>query len=275
MTDRRKTPMNDRVVASDWAETDAPAHLTRIKPRPMQIARPLADLCRAPDGPRDRQLLMGDTVDTLETRGGWTFLRAAKDGYVGYVEAAALESANDMTHWVCAPATHLYPAPDFKRRETAMLSLGARVRVLDEADRFAETPHGFIPRTHLRRLGDWESDPIDVAARLLGTPYLWGGNSRSGIDCSGLVQAAMLACGLPCEGDSDQQEETLGHEVPDGSGYAYGDLLFWKGHVGFVAGETLLHANAGFMATVHEPLQHAISRIRQQGDGEITRHRRL
>ena len=265
--------MNDRVVRANWPDP-APGR-ARVEGAAAQVVVPLVDLCRAPNGARDRQLLLGDGLRVLERRAGWAFVQADKDGYVGYVPDGALGTAATPTHWVSAPATHIYPAPDFKQAERMMLSLGARLTVIGDSERFFETPQGFVPRDHLRKLADWDSDPVAVAARLLGTPYLWGGNSRSGIDCSGLVQAAMLACGVDCAGDSDMQEDGLGHEVTDGSGYRYGDLLFWKGHVGLVAGDTLLHANAGFMSTVHEPLEAAIRRIRDQGDGEVTRHRRV
>lgn len=273
MSDRRTTPMNDRVVAADWP--DPPAHLARVQGARQQISTPVADLCAAPNGPRDRQLLLGEAVDVFEQRDGWSFLRADKDGYVGYLRRETLEPVLEPTHWVCAPATHLYPEPDFKQRETALLSFGARLTVTGESGRFLETSKGYVPRAHMRMLGDWMTDPVAAAELLLGTPYLWGGNSRSGVDCSGLVQAGMLACGMACDGDSDQQQANLGHHVTSGRPFAAGDILFWKGHVGFVAGETLLHANAFHMSTVHEPLDAAIRRIRDQGDGEITAHKRL
>jgi len=271
--DPRKTPMNDRVVASDWP--DAPAHLTRVTPDRMQVSCALTDLCRAPAGARDRQLLLGDGVDVLESRDGWAFVSAEKDGYVGYVRHDTLQKADTPTHWVSTPATHLYPAPDFKQHEIAMLSFGARLRITGENERFFETPQGYVPKPHLRDLGDWMSDPVAAAALLLGSPYLWGGNSRSGIDCSGLVQAGLLACGIACDGDSDQQQRNLGHDAPESSGFQTGDILFWKGHVGLVAGRDLLHANAHHMSTVYEPLRDALTRIRTQGDGDLTAHKRL
>jgi cell wall-associated NlpC family hydrolase len=239
------------------------------------IGWPLVDLCRAPNGPRDRQLLMGEAVTVRGHRDGWAEVTAQRDGYPGFVPDAALTGGR-MTHWVCARATHLYPAPDFKSRERAMLSLGARLEVRAETDRFAKTPHGFAPRAHLAPLDVPETDPVAVAERLLGTPYLWGGNSALGIDCSGLVQVACLACALPCPGDSAEQEAALGLPLSEDAPLQRGDLLFWRGHVAWVVDpDTLIHANAHHMAVAYEPLPDAIARIEAQGDGPVTARKRL
>ncbi|MGB1209466.1 MAG: C40 family peptidase, partial [Paracoccaceae bacterium] len=139
--------------------------------------------------------------------------------------------------------------------------------------RFAQTSLGHIPTQHLAPLPHAFPDPAAVAELFLGTPYLWGGNSRWGIDCSGLVQAAFLACGIPCPGDSDQQQAALGPRLPPQTPKQRGDLLFWRGHVAWVVdAQTLLHANAHHMAVAHEPIETAILRIAAQGDGPMTAH---
>ncbi len=242
----------------------------------MQIARPVVDLLRRPEGPRDRQLLFGDRVEELEKSGEWSRVRAAKDGYEGWVPAGVLELPWEASHWVSAPATHVYSDPDLKSADCLSLSFGSHVTAVGLGERFVETPMGHIPRQHLRPAGTRLEDPVAVAALFLGTPYLWGGNSRFGIDCSGLVQASLLACGLPCPGDSGDQEKALGHALPKGTPAQRGDLLFWKGHVAWVADkDTILHANAHHMAVAHEPLEAAIARIETQGDGPVTAHKRL
>jgi len=274
VTDPRVTPANARVMA-DHLPIDSSGR-RRVTPEPMQIRVPLADLLRHPDGPRDRQLLLGDDVGVLERLGGMAFVQSQKDGYVGYVSETALEQASVATHIVSAPATHIYDRADIKSPERAGLSFGARVPVEAESGDFAETWHGFIPRQHLRPVTDPLNDPVDVAQLFLGTPYLWGGNSRAGIDCSGLVQAACLACGLPCPGDSDQQQTALGVPVPKGDAPQRGDLLFWKGHVAWVAGPNqILHANAHTMSTNFEDLETALARIKAAGGGPVTAHKRL
>lgn len=239
------------------------------------IALPLVDLCRAPGGPRDRQLLMGEAVEVQGVRNGWAELRAMRDGYPGFVPEAALTGGR-VSHRVCARATHLYPAADIKARERRMLSLGARLAVTGQNGAFAETPKGFVPLAHLAPLDAPESDPVAVAERLIGTPYLWGGNSAFGIDCSGLVQAACLACAIPCPGDSGPQEAQLGAPLPEGAPLRRGDLIFWRGHVAWVSDPgTLIHANARHMAVAYEPVTDAIARIAAQGGGPVTARKRL
>ncbi|AVO37247.1 C40 family peptidase [Pukyongiella litopenaei] len=274
MSDRRLTPANARVAAAHLA--DAAPGLIPVAGDRRQVLRPVVNLDRAPGGARDRQLLFGETVLAYEDRDGWSFVQADKDGYVGYVPSAALGPARDATHMVCAPATHAYAEASMKSPDRMSLSFGSRVTVTGTENRFADTGAGFIPSGHLRALesGPFD-DPVAVAALFLGTPYLWGGNSRFGIDCSGLVQAALLACGRDCPGDSDLQAEAVGTALPRGTPPRRGDLLFWRGHVAWVAdGATLLHANAHHMAVAHEAMDEAITRIEAQGDGPVTGHRR-
>ncbi|WP_397544687.1 NlpC/P60 family protein [Roseovarius salis] len=240
------------------------------------MAVPVADLLRTPGGARDRQLLLGAAVTVYETRAGWAFVEVGHDGYVGYVPADALADAPAPTHRVTARATHVYTVPEVKSRESAALSHGSLLTVSGTRARFAETPLGFVPAMHLSPVEEMAADPVAVAETFLGAPYLWGGNTAFGIDCSGLVQMACLACGLACPGDSDMQERELGRALCADEPLLRGDLLFWKGHVAWVAGPgSLLHANAFHMAVVHEPLQDAINRIEAQGDGPVTSRKRL
>ncbi len=160
-----------------------------------------------------------------------------------------------------------------KTRELASYGFGTELTVVDERHKFFETDAGFVPKPHLRPLDRPFSDPVTVAQLFFGTPYLWGGNSVFGLDCSGLTQIACLACGIPCPGDSDMQEAELGQPTED---LRHGDLIFWKGHVAWVVDEqTILHANAHHMAVAYEPLGPAIARIEAQGDGKVTARKRL
>ena len=271
MTDRRLTPANGRVAALHLAgEIAAEAY---VEGWPMTVARPVIDLVVAPDGPRDRQLLLGAEVVVFEDRDGWSFVQAS-DGYVGYVRSSDLNRTAKMTHVVGAIATHAYAEESFKSPEVMSLPFGARVQVIDERKRVFETCKGFIPKSHLREVRRPFSDPATVAQLHFGVPYLWGGNSSRGIDCSGLISAALRACDLACPGDSDLQAAQLGTDFT--GDYQRGDLLFWKGHVGMMVDDaTLLHANAHHMATVYERVDIATLRIASLGDGPVIAQKRL
>ncbi|MEM7520633.1 MAG: NlpC/P60 family protein [Pseudomonadota bacterium] len=253
----------------------------RLTPNPARVTmallaranRPVVNLYRRPDGPRDRQVLYGEVVTVLGEEMEWSYVQARKDGYCGYVPSNQLAVYSEATHDVYAPATHIYEDADFKSPNLVGLSFGSRLTCTRNVGRFSETELGFVPSVHIKPLSENLSDPAAVATAFLGTPYLWGGNSRWGIDCSGLVQAALMACGIPCPGDSDMQE-TLGANT--NGAYQRNDLLFWKGHVALVSGpDTVIHANAHAMATVYENVHSAIKRIEDQGDGPVIAHRRL
>lgn len=258
----------------DQRRTPDPAEVTLHQA--ASIAAPVIDLTRGTNGPRDRQLLYGDAVTVLNRKAGYALVQAQKDGYCGTVSETALGPARHPTHHVTTRATHAYRDADIKTPDLACLSFGVRVVATSETATFIETDLGFLPRQHLRTIDTKATDPAAVAEIFLGTPYLWGGNSSLGIDCSGLVQAACLACEIACPGDSDQQEAELGQALPDASELQRNDLVFWRGHVAMVFDEqTLIHANAGHMAVVYEPIADAIARIETQGDGPPTAFKRL
>ncbi|MBN2907671.1 MAG: C40 family peptidase [Rhodobacteraceae bacterium] len=273
--DRRETPANARVAAAHL-EGQVPA-ARFVDPVPYRVTRPLVDLLRAPGGPRERQMLLGEAFEVLEIHEGHAFGWAARDGFVGYVPAQALsDSAPDPTHIVAVPASHAYSAPDLKRPEVMGLSFGTRLRVVSASGAFFETAEGwFVPKPHLRPANAPFADPVTVAQLFFGAPYLWGGNAIWGIDCSGLVQAAWLASGRACPGDSDQQARSLGTALPPGTTPERGDLLFWAGHVALVVDpQVMIHANAHTMSVAYERIPEAIARIEGQGDGPVTAHRR-
>jgi hypothetical protein len=259
MTHPRMTPDPDRVGLNE----------------PAQIGRSVVNLLRKPNGARDRQLLIGADVTILWREDGWAYVQSAADGYYGYVGVSALTKPQQVTHKVIAAASHGYQNANFKAIDRCALSHGSKLAMLDEADGFIRTSHGFVPKQHITAVDVYASDPADIAALYLDTPYLWGGNSRWGIDCSGLIQAACAACNIACGGDSDMQEESLGTLLEPGTTPERNDLLFWKGHVALVWDEdTLIHANAHAMSTVFEPINDAIARIAET-DGPVTAHRRL
>ena len=270
--DRRLTPYSGRVAhVSLSGAVNAPL----TEGLQAQVIVPVANLCRNPDGARDRQLLMGDAVTVIDRDQGHVFVMSAKDGYCGWMTESDLGQGPAPTHWVAAPGTHLYTEPLVQAREKMALSLGSRLAVVGSWGAWANTPHGFVPLRHLRALGDWAEDPVTVAESLLGTPYLWGGNSRFGLDCSGLVQLSMHCCGKPCPGDSDMQM-SLGRLLPANEPMKRGDLILWKGHVALMVDrDRIIHANGHTMSVAHEGVKDAVARISTGGGGLVLARQRV
>jgi cell wall-associated NlpC family hydrolase len=270
--DRRLTPFSGRVAhVSLSGEIDAP--LTEGLQAQVTVA--LANLRDAPEGARDRQLLLGEAVTVIDRDKGHVFVMSAKDGYCGWMAEGDLGQGPMPTHWVAAQGTHIYSEPQVQAPEKMALSLGSRLAVVGSWGAWANTPYGFVPLRHLRTLGDWAEDPVAVAESLLGTPYLWGGNSRFGLDCSGLVQLSMHSCGKPCPGDSDMQM-SLGRLLAPNEAMRRGDLIFWKGHVAQVVDrDRLIHANGHTMSVAYEGIKDTISRISAGGGGLVVARQRL
>ena len=247
---------------------------------PRRVAAPSVALRRtpAPDAGLETEALLGDAVTLYAEADGVAFVQLVRDGYVGYLPSACLGPAEpEPTHRVTALRTFLYPEPNLKRPVRGHLSLGARLVVTGATGSYLETPGGFVFASHCAPVADREPDYPATAARLVGTPYLWGGRTSLGLDCSGLVQLCLDAAGLPCPRDADMQERELGQALPlDGARLRRGDFVFWRGHVGLMLDpDTLIHANGHHMAVAVEPLEEAVSRIRAHSFGAVTGFRRL
>jgi hypothetical protein len=247
-----------------------------------EIAAPQAPLRRAPShaAPLETEALKGERMTVYDVdKEGWAWGQLAGDGYVGFVPVSALGASGPAaTHKVTALRTFVFPGPSIKLPPTEALSFGCRLVVARIAEPFAITASGgYVPLLHLAPVDMLESDFVAVAERFLGIPYLWGGKTSLGLDCSGLVQLALTACGIPCPRDTDMQERALGDAgPPDLAQLRRGDLVFWKGHVAIVRDEaTLVHANASrHMAVALEPTASALTRIAAAGS-EVTGVRRL
>jgi cell wall-associated NlpC family hydrolase len=239
----------------------------------MQVVHGAAPLWSRPDSSRgwDSQLLYGETVRVYEDKDGLAWVQAERDAYVGYVPSDALSpDVVAATHRVSVPGTCVYADAEAKALTRLHLDLNALACVVEAGPSFARLAHGgFLPVRHIAGLDVFASDFVAVAEALVGAPYVWGGRTRAGLDCSGLVQTAMHAAGLHCPRDSDMQMAELGAPVEvrgDLAGLQRGDLMFWRGHVGILTDPaTLLHANAYHMAVVAEPLRPAVERIAGSG----------
>lgn len=235
----------------------------------------------SPEAPFDTEALMGERLRVYDEHEGWAWGQLETDGYVGYLSAEALGPEDPApTHRVAALRSFVHPGPNLKLPPLAHLSLGAAVPVLGREGEWAKIGSAaFVFAAHLKPLGENESDFVAVAERFLGTPYLWGGKTSLGLDCSGLIQLSLAAAGIPAPRDTDMQLEALGEPVmpaPDLSGLARGDLIFWKGHMGVMLDpERLLHANGHHMAVAIEPLRVAEERIRLNSYGPIVAVKRL
>jgi hypothetical protein len=209
--------------------------------------------------PPSSELLPGEEFAVLEISGGWAWGYCRHDHYVGYVEAIELVEAPPATHIVAAVQAPILPEPNVNVPALASLPMGSRVTGHDQ-NGFLSTDIGFLPFTQLRELEAVEHDPVVVAERLTGAPYLLGGRTSSGIDCSGLVQLSLALCGIRAPRDSDQQR-VLGTLLPDDAPLCRGDLIFFEGHVGLmVDGDRLIHATGRAGEVVVEPLEVAAAR---------------
>jgi cell wall-associated NlpC family hydrolase len=241
-----------------------------------EVVDPLAPVRRAPapNAPLDTEALKGERVTVYEeTEEGWSWGQLEDDRYVGWLPSNALAAPGPApTHKVAVPRTLVFPGPNIKLPPLEALSLGARIAIARIEPPFAVTvDHRYLPTRHVAPLSEHAQDFVAVAEQFVAAPYLWGGRSSFGLDCSGLVQVALNACGLPCPRDSDMQEAVLGQLIGGEealSNVQRGDLIFWKGHVAIARDAvSLVHANAFHMAVASEPIATAIARIR--GDGTV------
>jgi cell wall-associated NlpC family hydrolase len=237
--------------------------------RPMRCVGASAGIHRRPEAGSERrdELLYGEGFDVLEARDGWAWGQARRDGYVGFVRTGSLAAVGEApTHRVAALRTAGFSKPDLKSEVICLLSMNSLLRAGESRGDYVEAGEaGWIFAAHLAPIGVFETDYVAVAERYLGAPYLWGGRSSLGLDCSGLVQAGMQATGRACPRDSDQQ--SAGFPVsPARADMARGDLAFWKGHVGIMLDrDRMVHANGHHMAVAVEPLDEALARIERAG----------
>jgi cell wall-associated NlpC family hydrolase len=250
-----------------------------VQGEPRQVAHAVLPLRKAPrfDAPLDSEALLGEMVTVYDESEGWAWVQLARDRHVGYMPSEGLSrEIVTPTHKIARLRTYVYPSPDVKAPPLGLLSLNALVAASGVEGKFLAVEGGYIFSAHVLPVTEHAADYVDIALAFLGTPYLWGGRTSVGLDCSGLVQLACEAAGIASPRDADMQAEELGHAFDwEAEKFRRGDFVFWEGHVGILtSGAHMLHANAFHMAVVEEPLAEARERIAASGL-EIIATRRL
>ena len=269
---------SDLVDARLKGSVDAASFIEGV---PMQVMAPVVPVHREPSisARQATQALFGEKINCFEEKDGWIWCQLARDGYVGYISKAGVsKDLTNPTHRVAVPSTFMYPLPDIKSQPAVILSMNARLAIVEGDEKFSKLSNGkYVFTKHIKPLNEVEADFVSVAEMYCDVPYYWGGKTAQGLDCSGLVQISLEACGILSLRDTDMQETQLGQNllINDLDGLRRGDLVFWKGHVGIMTDQrTLLHANGYHMMTVKEPLNEAIARIART-DGQVTSIKRF
>ncbi|MDP1867781.1 MAG: NlpC/P60 family protein [Bradyrhizobium sp.] len=280
MHDPRLTPARGDLAAKYLEGTIEAARF--VTGEEFEIAEAIAPLRNgpSPDAELATQALLGERVTIYDRNSeGFSWGQLNGDGYVGWLPDRALtKTGAAATHKVTATRTFAFPGPSIKLAPVDTLVMGTRLTVVREQGAFAVTRQNwYLPRQHVGAIDAMAEDFVAVAERFVGTPYLWGGKSSLGIDCSGLVQVSLNAAGTGCPRDSDMQRDGLGRLIglAESSPLQRGDLIFWNGHVAIARdAESIVHANAHHMATVIESTRDAIARILAAGS-EVLAIKRL
>lgn len=231
-----------------------------VEPRTLECVAPRAPIRRDADTHAEAvsELLFGEAFEIADVKDGFALGRCRHDRYIGWVafDALALPGA-EPTHRITVRRAPVFGDASIKAAVSMELPFAAAVSGTIDGNFFALAGGGFVHRRHVEAA---PKDRFAAAALFMGAPYLWGGRSPDGVDCSGLVQQALAAEGIALRRDTDLQREQ--GEAVNFAARAPGDLVFVPGHVGMLLeGDLLLHANAHWMAVVAEPLADVLGRL--------------
>ena len=248
-----------------------------VEGEPWCVAAPSTPVRPAPrpDGDRDTEALAGEALTVFEVREGWAWGQLARDRYVGYIAEADLTRGAPpaATHVITSPSALVYAEPTARAPALATRYLASRVTACAELDGFVElATGGYVGHPHVAPLGDHSPDVVATAGTFLKAPYLWGGKTVAGVDCSGLIQLCLDRAAIDCPRDTDMQQadlpgalDTAAETLPP---LQRGDLVYWRGHVAMMIDETnAIHATAHVMSVTIEPVLDIAARAR--GDGPI------
>ncbi|MDC1445122.1 C40 family peptidase [Amylibacter sp.] len=243
----------------------------------LQVCTPVCNILDKPNGNLERQMLFGDGFECGSNTGEWVKGKRLSDGYKGYVKKDNLKNWEKSTNKICSFGAQIYKEPNIKTVPLMNIPFQSEITVVNDYDDFFKlNNNSYIHKMHTQPISIIKKDYIETAKKYLGVPYLWGGNSQYGVDCSGLVSLALRNAGYTTPGDSFDQEKELGNKVPKNDYLKRGDLIFWKGHVGLMVDEeTLLHANGHHMKVVLEPLFQVKKRIKDNNGGLVLSVNRL
>lgn len=267
--DKRLTPARPDLAAAHLRGQVQAERFVEGEPATIQSSiaavRPRPDF----DASLDTQALFGERALVYGRKDGWAWVQLARDSYVGYIRDDDLRFGGwrEAANRISALRAPMFSRADLKSAPQGFLPFNAEILALERREGYvAIAENRWLAAQHVAAMDELAHDWVAVAERILGAPYLWGGKTPDGLDCSGLIQTAMHAAGLSCPRDTDMQERALGSALPEGAKLRRGDLVFWKGHVGVMRnGSELLHANAHHMAVASEPMAEAVSRIAAKG----------
>ena len=257
-------------------------------PMPMRCSAPKAMLRKQPgkDHEAISELLHGEDFQVLDIAGDWAWGYCGHDHYVGYVPVHALQHQKktpDPTHLIFARAALIFIEPDYKSGVMKRLPMGARIACgeASECGNFLKTGKGFVHVRHIQPIGtkvvfDGSNGTAALAEQLIGAPYLWGGRSGDGLDCSGLIQMILMLTGVAAPRDSDQQLAALGEDIAEDEYLRRGDLVFFPNHVGLMIDkERIIHATSHLMQVGIEPLKDTVARFAKISDQPVLARKRL